>query len=51
MDNSTPTENRERKLYLSKQQKLCGLCPYHRKENARKRPRTDKYKSRRKGRA
>ena len=43
----TSLGNKERKRELEKRYKLCGHCPYHRKENATKHPRTDKYKNKR----
>lgn len=39
---------KERKLYLEKQGLIkCGYCPYHRKENGKRRQRGDKYKTHR----
>ncbi len=41
---------RERWGEITKQTKDCGFCGPNRGENAKRRPRTDKYKSKRKGR-
>lgn len=40
--------NKERKLHLARRKLIrCGLCPYHRSENASKHPRSDKGKNHR----
>lgn len=43
-------DNRERRDEISKATKNCSRCPAHSKENARRQPKDDRYKSRRKGR-
>jgi len=37
--------NRERKLEISKKEKICGYCKYHRGENTGRKERPDKYKT------
>ena len=45
---ATPGLNKARKQKLVKAGKVgCGFCPYHKKENASKRPRPDAYKNHR----
>ena len=40
--------NKERKQELEKQHKIsCGRCPYNKKENANRKPKSDKYKNKR----
>jgi hypothetical protein len=43
--------NKDRKRYLARRKLIkCSLCPYHRRENITKsKPRSDKYKSKRRG--
>lgn len=47
---ATSKSKRERWKEVTKKTKKCPLCPPHGVENAKKRPRTDKYKTKRKGR-
>lgn len=47
---ATSKSKRERWNEVCNQTGKCGYCPPHGGENAKKRPRTDKYKSKRKGR-
>ena len=47
---SSAVDRRERRLALEKKHGVCARCPPHRGENQGRRPRTDAYKSARKGR-
>lgn len=47
---ATPKSRRERWNEVCKETKDCAHCPPHKIENARKKPRSDKHKSKRKGR-
>lgn len=47
---ATSKSKRKRWNKLTKQTKECSHCPPHKGENAKKKPRSDKYKSKRKGR-
>ena len=42
--------NKQRRLEIVQRTKKCGLCPMHDRENRGRRPKPDKYKSKRKGR-
>jgi hypothetical protein len=40
--------NKERKKYLARRKLIsCGLCPYNRRENAKRKPKGDKHKDHR----
>lgn len=45
---ATQGSNKFRKKELEKRREInCGLCPYHRQENAGRNPRPDRYKNKR----
>lgn len=46
---ATSKSKRIRRNQVAKRTKKCPLCPLHSGENARRRPKKDKYKSKRKG--
>jgi hypothetical protein len=46
---ATPKSKRERWNKVASDTGNCPICPPHKGENARKRPRPDRYKSKRKG--
>lgn len=46
---ATPKSKRARWKVVTKKTKKCPLCPPHGGENAKKKPKSDKYKSKRKG--
>ena len=40
--------NKQRKKYLERRKLIsCGLCPYNRNENAKRKPKSDNYKNHR----
>jgi len=48
MSSGPNTDRKERKLYLARRKLIsCGLCPYNRKENAKRKARPDKHKEHR----
>lgn len=48
---ASPKSKRERWNEISNETKKCPHCPPHGGENAKKKPRSDKHKSKRKGKA
>lgn len=50
-ETNSSADRKQRRLALQKQKLQCGRCPPHDGENRGKRPKPDRYKSTRKGRA
>lgn len=48
---ATSKSKRDRWNDITKKTKKCPMCPPHKKENSKKKQRSDKYKSKRKGKS